>query len=438
MERRLLVFVPAVAALVTAFAFFGPARARPIVSARVFAGPDGNGTLRSLRIQTVERVQGIDEPRPVPDLSLRIDGNEVWKDSSPSDAVTEIALGERAVGAVNLSLVMGESVLAHGRIQALTEDPPLARTSLAGAHEGRVEVSVEAPRGQLIPPFVERVRVVATHDGKPVTGVAHVVTTGAVTARDSAGLDGQGTAWIEIEPQAQSADIEVSVDAEDGSSGSFKGALPIGVGSIWLSDQSTPSHLEVAVRSPHRAAYLSLYDEVGRFDGRVVRLEAGADGLYRGAVDLPPPTKSYLAVVVATDPNERGLTTTSWPVEPPVLRRAYDPLVKVLDGSTEVEAMERARVSRARRIIALFLGGATLLEIALLILEWRKTRKELRRHFDASSVGDEGEAEGATGVDTSKLVSAGSNTAVVAGAVAAILILAGATLAALDFTAGGF
>ena len=450
MERRLLVFVPAVAAAVAAFALSGPAKTREVVGARVLVADDAEGVVRSVRLIVVERADGLERPRAAKAISLTVDDREVWRGDVGSDGVVDVSFAGARSGPVDVRVAAADSTLARGTVESRRVPTP-PHGGVHGSAAGAVSVQVEVPRGQLVPPFADRLRVVARlAGGGPARGLLHTVVSGAEVDRETSTLDGNGVASIEIRPIAQTADIELRVDDPGGGAGTFEGALPIGIGSIWLAPTSTRSRLVLAVRSPHVMAYVSLHDERGRIGGTSVALEPGADGIYRGEADIAAVAKGAsgpLIAVVASDAEERGLTTVTWPVDPPVTSHDVPSLRRALDGAPFADAAERRRVTRARRITAGFLGAATLLEILLLVIEWRRSRRHLISHFARSSVSvlqreDVVRAKNETGatepiVETSGLVASERSGGFVVIAVAAILLLAAGTLVALDFAAGG-
>ncbi len=442
MQRRLLYFVPAIATLVTGYALLGPGRARAVVACRVLAPDDADGKLRSLRLQVVERLGGIEEPRSLDGVEVFLDGEPIFAGAAGSDGLIEVRVARPKPGPSLLSVSRRKTLLVTGNVESARVGLRVLAPGVPGTSKGSLTMGVELPRGQLTPPFAETLRVtVRAPDGSPVSGLVKASAEGAQVDGASVPLDGDGVARVSILPFAQTIAFEISAEASNGSNGSWSGELPVAVGAIWLDRSSTRSHLALAVRSPHKAAFVSLYDDRGRIGGLAVPLFAGSDGLYRGDAEIDAGSSAPLTALVATDAQERGLTTVSWPIDPPTRSIVPSPLHRLLDGIPVVEARERVRMATVRRITAAFVSASTLLEIALLVLESRRTRRDLTDHFAANALEpEEPEATGVTApTDAAQrpprpsLVVSGMSTAWVVVSMAILLVLAGVTLAALSF-----
>lgn len=435
-QRRLLYFVPAVATLVAAYALLGPGRGLPIVGCRLLAGDDADGLLRSVRLQLVEKLGGYEEPRGADGVRVTVGGTVVFDGPVPASGLLELRLSGGAASGGAVVVERAGTSLAVGRVESPKTAPPRAGDGARGASTGAFAIRVELPRGVLSPPFGEKLRVVATSpDGTPVQGLLKLESEGAGLPTTPMPLDSQGAALVSVTPIAQTVELEATVDATPAGTAKWSGELPVAIGSVWLDERSTRKHLELAVRAPHKEAYVSLYDDRGRFGGVVIPLAAAADGIYRGSADVDSPTEKPITAVVATDPQERGLTTVAWPVDPPVRTLSPGPLRRVLDGLPAAERREADRLGRVRRITTAFLGAAALLEILLLVLESRRTRRDLTSHFERNADEDEAlpESSKEARIETSKLVVPRGETAVVTVSVALLLLLSAATLAALNF-----
>src|SRR5262245_61644947 len=64
--------VPLLAILVAAGVLLGPGRPRPLIGARVWGLSFGEGRVIAVRIETLRRVFGVDEPAPIDDLSVEV------------------------------------------------------------------------------------------------------------------------------------------------------------------------------------------------------------------------------------------------------------------------------------------------------------------------------------------------------------------------------
>ncbi len=436
MQRRLLYFVPAIATLVATYALLGPGRGRPIIGCRVFVADDAEGRVRSARLEVVEKLGAYEEPRSVGRVTATLDGRSVFEGAVGDDGLVELRF-EGTAGARRIEVRSDARELVSGEVASTRFDPRRVGATMPGGTKGPVAIRVELPRGTLSPPFAEDLRVVArTASGAPAIGAAKIEAEGAEPASVTLPLDHEGVATLHLVPIAQTVELTVTVDA-GGAPSTWAGELPVSIGSVWLDPRSTRAHLELAVRAPHEEAFVSLHDARGRFGGITIPLRAAPDGFYRGDADITAPAEGPLTAVVATDPEERGLTTIAWPIDPKERTQIPAPLRRALDGLPAAEERERTRVGRVNRITAGFLAAAALLEIALLVLESRRTRRDLATHFAANADLDEEIPEGGVvrpiRVDTTKLVVSRGSTAIVMVAVGLLLLLSAAPLAALNF-----
>ncbi|MEJ7728513.1 MAG: hypothetical protein WKG00_04800 [Polyangiaceae bacterium] len=456
MLHRLAVYVVPTAAVATvAFVLLGPGARRAAVGVRVHGvAADGTSVL-ALRLVGVQRLSGVDDAVPVDGLTVTASAGAQalppWSGATDADGVAEARLEAAAPlhGPVDLVVKRGEVVLAEGRI-ALTRTArhSFQLATLRGAQRGELFIRVDALRGVFAAPFADGADVqVLLPGGGPVGAGIEVkaeLTGGNVTPK-SARTDARGMVRLLIEPLAQTVDLAIDAagpksvegSAEQGKTGHWEGALPVGTGTIWLDAARWDGERALRLVAPTKrsAAYLSVYGENGRVFGAVVPLAQDERGLFGGSVTLPELRQPRLLyAVVAADPLEQGAGTAAWPVTPPSGGPTAVPLQTLLDGLPAADRRESARVVRARRGGMLVLGVAMLLEVALLMFGARASRRRLETHLDRVLAAPEADGEpAAMGKAERASVVAGSSDSAVYRTVAyaSLIILAFSIIAAL-------
>ena len=127
MQRRLLYFVPAIATLVAGYALVGPGRSRAVVGCRVLAAKDDEGKLRSFRLQVVERLGGLEEPRALEGLDVFVDGVQAFHGAAGADGTVEVRVRDPKAGPHRLSVAHGKTVLATGEVETTRAAAPSRR-----------------------------------------------------------------------------------------------------------------------------------------------------------------------------------------------------------------------------------------------------------------------------------------------------------------------
>jgi hypothetical protein len=379
-----------------------------------------------MRVLTQEKVGSFDEARALDGLVVSVDGVAVFEGSSGSDGIVE-ARADARPGPHAISVTHGGETLTSGTVEAPTRAMEQAAPGVSGATRGPGRITVDLERGSLAAPFGEALEIVATDaDGAPIHGPAKVTIDGGTVASESVALDDAGRGATELVGIADTVEIAVSVAGPRGAL-EYAGRATTRMGSLWVDPRSTRDAVAIAVRAPHDRAYVSFWDDRGRVGGASVALDAEG-ALYRGVVEPADTTSARLVALVATDPEERGLSTVAWPVDP--RRHSFEParLVRALDGLAPAAEREARRERRVHLVVVVFLCAAAALEIGLLAWESRRTRRALAAHF-AENAGDEGDIPDG---GAAKLVTSKRDDVLVVGAVALLLILAGATLAALS------
>lgn len=383
MSRALLYVVPALCLGLVATVLLGPGRAGSAYGARVRGAPLASADIIALRIGTVERRLGAEDPAPGP-LQVEARSGEQrarWEGETDGDALAEVTL--RAEGGwgreVLVSVSRGDLVLAQGSVTPDAKPPRFLQEKRSGATRGELVVEVSVARGELAAPFPSALRLGATLRGARVAGASLTVRADGAEVRPTSALTGEdGLATVELTPQFGDLELRVDAKAPTGEEGTFEGPLRVVPGAMLV--ERSGGGLRVRSPAPRRAAYLSFVSTKGRVGGATVRLEPGPGGLSEGTLDAARiPTLSPLAVVVGSDPGETGLGTVTWPLTPDTGQPEAAPLRVLLDGVPAAEAREEARARTLRRLTAGVLALAMLLELVLLSRVSREANRELAK-----------------------------------------------------------
>jgi hypothetical protein len=382
-SRAPLYLVPALCLGLVTVVLLGPGRAGSAFGARVRGAPVASADVLALRIGTVERRLGAEDPAPG---ALRVearsgDQHARWEGATDGDALAEVTL--RAEGGWGREIVVrvsrGDLVLAEGSLVPDAKPPRFQRESRTGAVRGELVVDASVARGQLAAPFASTLRLGVTLHGARVAGASLTVQAEGAEVRPASAVTGDdGLATVELTPQFGDLDLRVDAKAPGGEQGSFEGPLRVVPGAMLVT--RSESGLRVSSPAPRRAAYLSFVGAKGRIGGATVMLEPGRGGLSEGTLDAAlVPTEVPLAVVVGSDPGETGLGTVTWPLRPDSGQPDVAPLRVLLDGVPAAEAQEEARARTLRRVTAGLLTLAMLLELALLSRVSREANRELAK-----------------------------------------------------------
>jgi hypothetical protein len=404
--------VPLLAIAVAAAVLLGPGRSRPVVGARVWGLSSGEGRVIALRIETLGRAFGVDDPVPLGDLSVEVSQNDAvlgrFAGSTGPDGITEarVESATEVHGDIDLRVHHAQILLAEGRIARRPAEPlPAAGSTIRGAPTGELVIAVEAARGLLAAPFPETLQLsITTSDGGRAPGVT-VEASGIGGEIDPArfSVDDNGRATIQITPQAHSVELSLLASAPGGKTGRWEQILPVVPGAIWLDPGPVgmshgDSGENAAFRPtfvlvspvPRDRAYLSVISEQGRFFGAVVPLKRDAQGFFSGSVT---PSFSWAGVkaaqaVVAGDPFERGVGTVAWPVIALQGKAGLRRVELLHDGLPPAQAREQARAWSVRKAGLFVIAAAAVFEVLLLVLLNRSAQRRLDAHLQAASMID--------------------------------------------------
>lgn len=388
MRRHLLIVVPAAATVLVAVVLLGPGQLRPVRAARVFAAGD---ELRAVRVITVTRDERREEPLAGEHFALFVDGeaNARWTGAAGPGGVTEIVLDPPLPAATVLRVATGSEVLALGRATPTGDPPRREQGTVARLGSGALRLRVDLERGQLVPPFAERVHLRLTLANAPAAGE---VTFSAVSADPSEGtltVDPQGHASFEITPLAQP--VQLSFEARAGAAKlSGNATLPVTMSGMYVAPRLRDGHLDVVSSGPRNIAFLSFFDERGRASGAIVPLAMDERGFFRGTAQVPG--HAVTAITASAEPHEKGQSTTIWPMAGEPGAMTVPLLGPALDGTAAALARERRRVSIVRTATVVALSIAALLELVLLFWSGRSEGARVARLAAEMADGDGADA----------------------------------------------
>lgn len=375
MRRHLLIVVPAAATVLVAVVLLGPGQLRAVSAARVFSAGE---ELRAVRVVTITRDDGREEPLVVPQLSVFVDNEPAprWAGAGGPGGVTEVVLDPPAPSGAELHVVAGREVLARGKATSSDEPAALQRGTVATLRKGALALRVELERGALVPPFAERVHVQLTVDDWPADGEVKLSAVSADPAEVTLVVGGMGQASFELTALAQP--VQLSFEARAGSATLTGNAtLPVTMSGMYVAPRLRDGQLDVVSSGPRSVAFLSFYDERGRASGAVVPLQADERGFFRGVADVPE--HRVTAITASAEPHEKGQSTTVWPF-PGRRGAASAPLLApALDGTAAALDRERRRVKIVRIATVTALTIAAVLELLLLLLMGRREGERVAR-----------------------------------------------------------
>ncbi len=418
---RLALVLPGVAIGFAGAIILGPGNPRTTAGARVYAAPAVEARVPSARIIAVRRLDGAEEAAAGERIVVSFAGGEVTA-TTGDDGVAEVVLDPPAPAGTRILIRAGDRTLADAALEIpLGEAATLRAPDASGHHEGALHVHVVPERGQMSPPFPERVIVSLSLQAdaarQPIDGKVELSLSGGAPAAATVLPQGRATAF-EVRPEALRVDVEARATAATGGAGSFVGSFVTVAGAIWIDPVAT-GELRVASPAPRPAAYLSLHTAEGRVRGFVVPLADDGHGFHRGAVPLPevPPGG---VVVASGDAEESGPATVSWPAPPGRGAASAPRLARIIDGVAPAEAAERARAMRARRLAVLVAALCGAASIASLLLEGRRAQRALEAHLRRAGEGATEETREGIAAMGRGAARAGSGTATLLAALVAL------------------
>lgn len=386
--RPLLLVVPASAALVAGYTLLGPGARRDVRAARIYAAPSTSGEARSGRV-TLTLQKGVSEA-PIPGRITIATGGAVTTVDVGDDGAAEFAFDRPIQLGDSIVVRDGDDVLASAPLalppSAVLDDlDDRAHTLELGAWGGSTGELVIAPRvlrGPLVPTFAADL-VVEIRDkrGAPVEATLSIDAIGGECAACAKPIVRTSDARVAIVPSLDIVSLTLDATAPDGRKGHASAEIPVRMGALHLSaDDGGPLH--VSAPSKRRRAYASYYRGDDRIGGASADLTEDASG--RFAADFPRPSADIDLVALTTDPEEAGHSTL-WSLahDDRSTRRLEAPrLLRTVDGLPDLLARESRRVGTVHRLLFAAIGALSVLEILLLTLVARGTRRELTTHFE--------------------------------------------------------
>lgn len=435
--RHLLLVVPAAASLVAGYALLGPGARRDLDGARLYTATSrasGRGEVHSARV-TLARASITSEVPRAGRVTVTVGGTTttvVVGDDGAAECVFDppVALGERA------TITEGDRVLAVGALALPATSAPaddldhVLELGEWGSSTGKLGVTARVPRGPLVPKLASELIVeIRDADGELVPAHLDVEAIGADCAACDAIPEHTASIRIPLVPTLDVVSLTLDARAPDGRKGHAYAEIPVRMGALFLGPV-TDTTLTVSAPSRRNGAYLSFFRGGERVAGAYAALVEDDLGLSSATVPLPEPAAEQ--VVLTTDAEEAG-TSTMWTLrrDDPSKKRVTAPrLAKTLDGFPDLRAAEARRIGWVHRILFLAVGALGLLEVVLLGIVARMTRRELTTHFEEASEGDDLVLRPAPPIQPLR------STAVVIVTVGLVVVLASAALVGLAFVRG--
>ena len=379
LQRRLLLTLPAMATLLVIVVMLGPGQPRPVVGVRALGVQEADGSVASLRVITLLRDGPREESLPGRRLSVLVDDEERWSGTSDATGTAEVMFSPSIPSGARVRVVDRESgIVLDGALEGgVAHVEPGTVGWLPGRTTGDLTVAAQVLRGPVVPPFPTRIRIFAGKDlfdggyfqpSQELAGRAEVTVRGGEPASAVVVVGPEAPSELEIQPIFEPLEIEIDFRSDDGRGGSLAATAPIVMSGFGVTDGA---EIEISSQAPRSAAFASFYAERARVGGAVVPLAQAPDGLFKGKVTRPPRVS---AIVVASDPSEKGRSTVTWPLGSEVGIPARRPLVELAEGLTLGTEVERQRLRRVRTATVGMLALAAFAEIALLLIVGRARR----------------------------------------------------------------
>ncbi len=410
MARRLLLLLPALAALVVLWGVWGAGAPRAVSAVQVLGGPTHGARQLSLLLRAI--ASDGSRARPLGGTALRVvarasSRTATWQGQTNDSGFAEARLefGVRLEHAPELrveSAATGE-LLAAGAPSLSAEDwRSGARRQggwLPGQGQGELLVRVAPAEGAIAVPFATEVLVLVTPragaggpapslgDARGSPGVRlELELTGADVLGSAQGgatlTDAAGSARLRLAPSEHAVSARIRATSESGEEAQWYGALPVVPGAL----RAALDGAELIVSSPiaRDQAFVSIVTESERLAGAVVELtpdDVGASGrlaLEPSLVALFDDERAW--AVVSSEYDKRSPAVVGWPLafaardpsEPVLTFDVADRLlVDGLPGALAAEQRERLARRRAALGLVVALGIAMA---ALLGYELRRRR----------------------------------------------------------------
>lgn len=431
--RRLLLTLPAMATLLVIVVLLGPGQPRTVSAVRALGVSEPDRTVGSLRLVAIRRDGAREEPLAGRELTVFVDDERSWSGSTDATGTAEVTFSPALPPSARVRVVdRAGSPLLDGTLSAeavAPEGPSLGW--LPGRSTGELTVAARVVRGPVVPPFPTRVRFFAGKDlfdgatfqpSQELPGKVDVTVRGGEPAKAVVVVGPDEPSELEITPIFEPLEIEVDFRSEDGRTGKLASTAPIVMSGFGVDDGH---ELVIASQAPRPFAFASFYDGSARVGGAVVPLTEAPDGFFKGRVERPGRTT---AVVIASDPSERGRSTVTWPLGGTVGIPARPQLVELAEGFTMTTDVERQRLRRVRAATVAMLALAAFAEIALLLVVGRARRLAGEREpIQGNAEAPEGDS--AAPIGPIRIAKNAGTTLLLAAVTALLLLLAFASIA---------
>ncbi|MCC6217827.1 MAG: hypothetical protein IT376_23410 [Polyangiaceae bacterium] len=413
MLRTTILALPALAALVVAYALLVVGPSRPSRFARVSGGPTVDVAVLALRVEAAERLGEVE--RPLADTELRVEvvagGEHVVRATTDARGVAEIRVPvPREATASGVAIAVYEPRVPRALVRGTAALDVRAWRSRERVHgrwtvaEGPADAGVRvAPARGALPsdlwePLLVEVERVATPreltlvgagvELRPLRGASPVLGEVVRPGLDLR-LSAPGPVVAIVEARATGFGGEVC--ATSGETRWCAELAPVRA-SVVARREGEVIVLQSAV--PRDVVHADVIDEGGRLGGATVALSGVADGTFVGRVSLRALAPEVLGreapawIVASAEPSLDSQSTLGWPVQPAAVvaggtapRGVVVPPVALLDGAAFALARDADRRKGANRAAALFVLFAMGLEVSLILLHVRLKHRELGEHL---------------------------------------------------------
>lgn len=386
MLRVLCLTLPSLAVAILAYAFLVVGVERPVVAARVFAGPTApHASQVNVHIQVFEVFQGAEQTVSQHAITVKLmDGSPVppllWSGQTNDLGFTEAQfLVPRSFLLKNAELIVSHrastdlmpSVLVRGQLPerlptwtATAVESPV----VPGQASGPYLIQVGLVRGALAVPFQGAIELRVTQAGKEapaitlelkLVGASFIQANGQpnpTSTATSVTTDQRGISVIEILPQSHAIELTIASKANTLiDSSRWFGALPIIPGAMLASVDGT--HLKVHSPVVRKQAFIRFVSRTERLGALSLSLLEDKEGTTSGSTSMPKNIVDRLSknepvwAVLSSDPHSLSGGSVGWSLLTPQLAASTTftpPDSKIMDGAIAVQHVELVRRSTGR------------------------------------------------------------------------------------------
>lgn len=408
MLRRALTVIPGLTVAGVGGTWLATASPRELQGARLWGGPTDSELPLSLRLEGIARRGGREQPLANRSVTVTLSrlGRELgrWSGELGPDGTAEVTLppaGGSDTGARVVVTASGTArPLANGEVRLPRDRWWSERRERGGPlpvpSRGPLTFRLLPARGIFAVPFAGTLWIELRERDQPAAAASLAARGEGLTVLEPAApTNARGRTTLRLRPTAHVATLELEAHATSGSEGRWLATLPVVAGALDAT-RVGPHTLALSSPIPRSAAYVTLIDARGRHGGATVPLQTLGDGTARGRVTLPHPLPRDGWAVVSSERDLASPGAVGWPLadataawldgslhHPPRSVTLTERLW--LDGVGAAQAREDERLARLRRGTGCFVALALALELALLLLHWRRLTRAGAQQLEAAA-----------------------------------------------------